>query len=311
MTFVLVLGRNGKTSSPPAFIDADLLRSKSVGGGKYELQYNEEKWKDMQQHLKEHCSLKLHLSTHRPRGKTRRRALYVCAHRLRKKNYKEDNHPKFSGPEGQKVHEKRNPDEVLFSGRSTVLATKLGERLSAHRKEVQSAHCEARVKSLVDEAKKLGWMPASLLSMLKGTGDTSATEAAAASPNDEGLGGADTSVVCATSSDIDEQAKVALGLDFFVRMANDDMLRPPRPNATVTEPIPIRKEKQANERMRFSAVALADWWGCGDPTRTCEDRQQVDCNCRVSASCVRSRPCQVNRWFSALQVERPALQKPY
>ena len=52
----------------PAFIEADLLRSKSVGGGKYELQYNEEKWKDMQQHLKEHCSLKLHLSTHRPRG---------------------------------------------------------------------------------------------------------------------------------------------------------------------------------------------------------------------------------------------------
>ena len=37
---------------------------------------------------------------------------------------------------------------------------------------------------------------------------------AAASPNDEGLGGADTSVVCATSSDIDEQVKVALGLDF-------------------------------------------------------------------------------------------------
>ena len=173
------------------------------------------------------------------------------------------------------MHEKRNPDEVLFSGRSTVLATKLGERLSAHRKEAQSAHCEARVKSLVDEAKKLGWMPASLLSMLKGTGDTSATEAAAASPNDEGLGGADTSVVCATSSDIDEQVKVALGLDFVVRMANDDMLRPPRPNATVTEPIPIRKEKQANERMRFSAVALADWWGYGDPTRTCEDRQQI------------------------------------
>ena len=84
------------------------------------------------------------------------------------------------------MHEKRNPDEVLFSGRSTVLATKLGERLSAHRKEVQSAHCEARVKPLVDEAKKLGWMPANLLSMLKGTGDTSATEAAAASPNDEG-----------------------------------------------------------------------------------------------------------------------------
>ena len=49
------------------FIEADLLRSKSVGGGKYELQYNEEKWKDMQQHLKEHCSLKLHLSTCRPR----------------------------------------------------------------------------------------------------------------------------------------------------------------------------------------------------------------------------------------------------
>ena len=165
---------------------------------------------------------------------------------------------------------------VLFSGRSTVLATKLGERLSAHRKEAQSAHCEARVKSLVDEAKKLGWMPASLLSMLKGTGDASATEAAAASPNDEGLGGADASVVCATSSDIDEQAKVALGLDFVVRMANDDMLRPPRPNATVTEPTPIRKEKQANERrMRFSAVALADWWGHGDPTRTHEDRQQI------------------------------------
>ena len=225
----------------PAFIEADLLRSKSVGGGKYELQHNEEKWKDMQQHLKEHCSLKLHLSTCRPRGKTRRRALCVCAHRLRKK--KEDNHPKFSGPEGQKVHEKRNPDEVLFSGRSTVLATKLGERLSAHRKEVQSAHCEARVKSLVDEAKKLGWMPASLLSMLKGTGDASATEAAAASPNDEGLGGADASVVCATSSDIDEQVKVALGLNFVVRMANDDMLRPPRPNATVTEPIPIQKRK--------------------------------------------------------------------
>ena len=186
MTFLCWFSAEMGRRPPPAFIEADLLRSKSVGGGKHELQCNEEKWKDMQQHLKERCSLKLHLSTHRPRGKTRRRALCVCAHRLRKK--KEDNHPKFSGPEGQKVHEKRNPDEVLFSGRSTVLATKLGERLSAHRKEVQSAHCEARAKSLVDEAKKLGWMPASLLSMLKGTGDASATEAAAASPNDEGLG---------------------------------------------------------------------------------------------------------------------------
>ena len=168
------------------------------------------------------------------------------------------------------MHEKRNPDEVLFSGRSTVLATKLGERLSASSQKggTVSALRSKSTKSLVDEAKKLGWMPASLLSMLKGTGDTSATEAAAASPND-------TSVVCATSSDIDEQVKVALGLDFVVRMANDDMLRPPRPNATVTEPIPIRKEKQANERMRFSAVALADWWGHGDPTRTCEDRQQI------------------------------------
>ena len=72
----------------PAFIEADLLRSKSVGGGKYELQYNEEKWKDMQQHLKEHCSLKLHLSTHRPRGKTRRRGRFMfvltgCAKRRR------------------------------------------------------------------------------------------------------------------------------------------------------------------------------------------------------------------------------------
>ena len=102
MTFVLVLGRNTWEDVLPAFIEADLLRSKSVGGGKHELQCNEEKWKDMQQHLKEHCSLKLHLSTHRPRGKTRRRALHVvCAHRLRKK--KEDSHPKFSGPEGQKV----------------------------------------------------------------------------------------------------------------------------------------------------------------------------------------------------------------
>ena len=251
----------------PAFIEADLLRSKSVGGGKYELQYNEEKWKDMQQHLKEHCSLKLHLSTCRPRGKTRRRALYVFL-------LTGGQPPEILWTGGTEGAREKNPDEVLFSGRSTVLATKLGERLSAHRKEAQSAHCEARVKSLVDEAKKLGWMPASLLSMLKGTGDTSATEAAAASPM-KGLGGADASVVCATSSDIDEQVKVALGLDFVVRMANDDMLRPPRPNATVTEPTPIRKEKQANERMRFSAVALADWWGHGDPTRTHEDRQQI------------------------------------
>ena len=71
------------------------------------------------------------------------------------------------------------------------------------------------------------------------------------------LGGADASVVCATSSDIDEQVKVALGLDFVVRMANDDMLRPPRPNATVTEPMPIRKEKQAKERECGSAPWLS------------------------------------------------------
>ena len=209
------------------------------------------------------------------------------------------------------MHEKRNPDEVLFSGRSTVLATKLGERLSAHRKEVQSAHCEARVKSLVDEAKKLGWMPASLLSILKGTGDTSATEAAAASPNDEGLGGADASVVCATSSDIDEQVKVALGLDFVVRMANDDMLRPPRPNATVTEPTPIRKEKQANMKECGSAPWLSR---IGGDTATQLARMKTGNKLqlpRVSASCARSRLCQVNRWLSALQVERPALQKPY
>ena len=153
------------------------------------------------------------------------------------------------------MHEKRNPDEVLFSGRSTVLATKLGERLSAHRKEAQSAHCEARVKSLVDEAKKLGWMPASLLSMLKGTGDASATEAAAASPNDEGLGGADTSVVCATSSDIDEQAKVALGLDFVVRMANDDMLRPPRPPM---QPSPNQCQSEKKSR-RMKECGSAPW----------------------------------------------------
>ena len=92
--------------------------------------------------------------------------------------------------------------------------------------------------------------------MLKGTGDASATEAAAASPNDEGLGGADTSVVCATSSDIDEQAKVALGLDFVVRMANDDMLRPPRPNATVTEPMPIIREKKSR---RMKECGSAPW----------------------------------------------------
>ena len=237
----------------------------------------------------------------------------VCAHRLRKK--KEDNHPKFSGPEGQKVHEKRNPDEVLFSGRSTVLATKLGERLSAHRKEVQSAHCEARVKSLVDEAKKLGWMPASLLSMLKGTGDTSATEAAAASPNDEGLGEEPIlplSVPPPVTLMMNKtQVKVALGLDFVVRMANDDMLRPPRPNATVTEPMPIRKEKQANERMRFSAVALADWWGCGDPTRTHEDRQQIATAACRQVACDHGHAKSTGGWFSALQVERPALQKPY
>ena len=257
----------------PAFIEADLLRPKSVGGGKYELRHNEAKWKDMQQHLEAHCNLKLHLSRYRPKAKTRRRALYVCAHKLHRK--KEGNRPRFSGPEGQKLYEKEHPDEVLFFGRFSILATKLGERLSGHRKEVQSAHCEARVKSLVEKAKELGWMPAGLLSILKGTGDTSATEAGTASPGDEDVGEADTSVVCATSSDIDEQVKVALDLDFFVRMANDDMLRPPRPNATVREPIPIRKEKQANERMRFSAVALADWWGFGDPTRTYEDRQQI------------------------------------
>ena len=91
--------------------------------------------------------------------------------------------------------------------------------------------------------------------MLKGTGDTSATEAAAASPNDEGLGGADASVVCPTSSDIDEQVKVALGLDFVVRMANDDMLRPPRPNATVTEPI-YQSEKKSR---RTKECGSAPW----------------------------------------------------
>ena len=124
----------------PAFIEADLLQTKSVGGGKYELHHNEAKWRDMQQHLEEHMKLKLHLSMYRPRGKKRRRALYVCVHKLHKK--KEDNHPRFSGPEGQKLYEKQNPDEVLFFGRSTILATKLGERLAAHRKEVHSAYCE-------------------------------------------------------------------------------------------------------------------------------------------------------------------------
>ena len=93
--------------------------------------------------------------------------------------------------------------------------------------------------------------------MLKGTGDASATEAAAASPNDEGLGGADASVVCATSSDIDEQAKVALGLDFVVRMANDDMLRPPRPNATVTEPMCQSEKKSRRMKERGSAPWLS------------------------------------------------------
>ena len=91
--------------------------------------------------------------------------------------------------------------------------------------------------------------------MLKGTGDTSATEAAAASPNDEGLGGADTSVVCATSSDIDEQVKVALGLDFVVRMANDDMLRPPRPPM---QPSPNQYQSEKKSR-RMKECGSAPW----------------------------------------------------
>jgi len=62
-----------------------------------------------------------------------------------------------------------------------------------------------------------------------------------------------------------DMVKVALNLDFDVRMANNDQLRPPRYGSNVKEPFPIIKEKQATERMRFCAVALADFWGTATP----------------------------------------------
>ena len=83
MTFVLFLGRNGKTSSlllssrpptccvPSPSVEESMSYSTTRKNGRT----------CMQQHLKEHCSLKLHLSTHRPRGKTRDagRFVFLCS----------------------------------------------------------------------------------------------------------------------------------------------------------------------------------------------------------------------------------------
>ena len=94
--------------------------------------------------------------------------------------------------------------------------------------------------------------------MLKGTGDTSATEAAAASPNDEGLGGADTSVVCATSSDIDEQVKVTLGLDFVdfvvLRMANA-----PSSSSQVPMQPSLNQHQSEKKSRRMKECGSAPW----------------------------------------------------
>ena len=270
----------------PVLCHAGLLRTKEVsaGVGKYQLIPIEAKWKEMQQYLEDEHNLVMHMSTYRPRGKRRCGLIqkYICT-QVKKTGKGAKNTPRFNGPGGQKAYQSQHPYEPLFAERSSNRATKLSNSLADHRKDVQAAQCQKTYEDLVTKAKTYGFMDLDLLKTLKENGSTSTSKASASSSLSDDELNADASTAAsasdaptdATTNTADDIVKAALNLNFDVRMADNDQLRPPRYGSNVKDPIPIIKEKQATERMRFCAVALADFWGYSDPTRPFEDRQTI------------------------------------
>ena len=265
---------------------AGLLRTKAIDGGKFKLTPNEAKWKEMKLYLEDEHNLVMHESTYRPRGKSKCGLIqkYICIQvkkKVKKTAKDAKNVPRFTGPGAQKAYQSLHPFQPLFAKRGSNRATQLSKLLAEHRKDVQAAQCENTYVDLVRGATKFGFMGKDLLDTLKENGSTSTSEASASAslPDSKTNANASTSTDATDAPDAPrttaDMVKVALNLDFDVRMADNDQLRPPRYGSNVKEPFPIIKEKQATERMRFCAVALADFWGYSDPTRPFEERQTI------------------------------------
>ena len=271
----------------PVFIEADLLRAKSIDGMNYDLNYNSFRWEMIKEELDEKHGIVMHLSPYRPKKK--KTSYYFCIQK--KKNItKEDNmmgklsnQPQYSGPAAQKTWESKNPRSEHISERVGRRSSgQLGRKLKEYRKQVQSDFSTAAWNDMVDAVQKLGGILSSdVLKIVKESSSLTTTDAAsaaaAASPTSDD---ADETIVDdndtnSNRNQYEDQVKAALDLNFDIRMANDKTLRPPRPNAKVKDPVKVRNQKQADERMRFSAVALAEIWGYSDPTRPYDDRQQI------------------------------------
>ena len=260
----------------PVFCYAGLLRTKA-DSGKYRLIPNEAKWKEMQQYLEMEHNVVMHKSDYKPGGKRvgRSSSLYICT-QVKKTAKDAKNTPRFTGPGAQKAHQSQHPLEPLFAKRGSNRATKLSKCLADHRKGVQAAQCQQTYEDLVRRAKKFGFISLDLLNTLKENGSTSISKASASSSDTCSAINADASTSTdATATTADDMVQAALDLDFDVRMADNDQLRPFRYGSKQEDPIPIIKERQATERMRFCAVALADFWGYSDPFRPFEERQAI------------------------------------
>ena len=271
----------------PVFIEADLLRTKSIDGMSYDLNHNSSRWEMIKKELGENHDIVMHLSPYRPKKK--KASYYFCIQK-KKSMTNEDimmgkmaNKPTFSGPSAQKAWESKNPRSEHISERvGRRSGGELRRSLKQYRKQVQSDFSTAAWNDMVDAVQKLGGILSSdLLNIVRessglATSDAGLAAAAASSSSDdadEAIGADDDTN--SSRNQYYDQVKVALSLNFDIRMANDKTLRPPRPNAKVSEPVKVRKQKQADERMRFSAVALAEIWGYSDPTRPYDDRQQI------------------------------------
>jgi hypothetical protein len=177
---ICVGSRQGWDNVLPVLCHAGLLRTKAVGGGKYQLIPNEAKWKEMQQYLENDHNVLMHKSTYRPRdgSKWGVKSLYICI-QVKKTAKGAKNVPRFTGPGAQKAYQSQNPYEPLFAKRGSNRATKLSKSLEDHRKDVQAEQCEKTYKDLVRGAEKFGFMRSGLLETLKKNGSTCTSEASA------------------------------------------------------------------------------------------------------------------------------------
>ena len=269
----------------PVFIEADLLRTKSIDGIKYELNYNSARWDMMKEELDEKHGIVMHRSAYRQ--KTKNKSYYFCIQNKKAMARKDammgklPNQPQYSGPAGQKAWEKQNHQSEHISKRIVGRSSgQIRRRLKGRRKELQSDFSKAAWHDVVGAIQKLdGVLSSDVMKVLmesSGLATIDTAEAAAADSADEAVEDDDDASSKSNRYGLyDAQVKVALDLNFDVRMANDDALRPPRYNAKVNDLIKLRTQKQADERMRFSAVALAEMWGYSDATRPYEIRQEI------------------------------------